>query len=387
MEIKEMDSMQIEERLSQIKSEIESAEGEALDALSNEVDALETRKKELKEQAEQRKAIAEKVNLEGTETRTIETTIVEEKRGEKTMEEVRNSKAYINAYAEYLKTNDPAECRALITENGTNGTIPVPELVYDIVKTAWDKEGIMALVKKTFIKGNLKVGFEISATGAVKHEEGASVNEETLTLGVVNIIPSAFKKWISISDEALDLRGEAFLRYIYEELTYQIAKACADEVVSLIEACGTVSTAGGVGVPTISETTIGVGTIAKAYAKLSDEASNPVVMMNKATWSNFKQAQYANNFSVDPFEGLPVVFNNSIEAFDTADTGDVYAIVGDLGQGVIANFPNGQEMTFKIDENTLATSDLVRVIGREFVGIGVVAPNAFVTITNGVAEG
>ena len=116
-------------------------------------------------------------------------------------------------------------------------------------------------------------------------------------------------------------------------------------------------------------------------AELSDEAAAPVIMMNKATWATFKALQAANSFGYDPFEGLSVVFNNSIKAYTAATTGDTYAIVGDLGQGALANFPNGEEITFKFDDTTLATSDLVRVIGRQYVGLGVVAPDAFVKIT------
>ena len=113
---------------------------------------------------------------------------------------------------------------------------------------------------------------------------------------------------------------------------------------------------------------------------LSDEAADPVVMMNKATWGQFKAAQYAGGFDVDPFEGLPVVFNNSIKSFTAATTGDAYVIVGDLGQGALMNFPNGEGIDFKFDEMTQAEYDLVRIIGREFVGIGVVAPDAFVRV-------
>ena len=294
--------------------------------------------------------------------------------------EMRNTKEYINAYAEYIKSGEDAECRALLTENGS-GTVPVPEMVYDIVKTAWERDGITSRVKKAFVKGNLKVGFEISATGATVHTEGQQVSEETLVLGTVNLIPKSIKKWISVSDEALDLSGEAFLQYIYDELTYQIAKKVADELISAIKACGTVSTTTQVGVPVLASTTVGVGLVAQAMAKLSDEAANPVVMMNKATWGEFKKAQYANGFDADPFEGLPVVFNNTITAFTAATTGVPYAIVGDLEQGALFNFPNGEGIDFKVDELSQADYDLVRIIGREFVGIGVVAPNAFVKIT------
>ena len=129
--------------------------------------------------------------------------------------EIRNSKQYIDAYAEYIKSGDATECRALLSENATNGTVAVPELVYDIVKTAWEREGIMSRVRKSYIRGNLKVGFEISGTDATVHAEGVAVDEESLVLGVVNLVPASIKKWISISDEALDLSGEAFLQYIY----------------------------------------------------------------------------------------------------------------------------------------------------------------------------
>lgn len=298
--------------------------------------------------------------------------------------EIRNSKQYIDAYAEYIKSGNDAECRALLTENGTNGTVPVPEMVYDIVKTAWDKEGIMSRVRKSYIKGNLKVGFEISASAAAVHSEGGdAVAEETLTLGIVTMVPETIKKWISVSDEILDMRGEAFLRYVYDELAYQIAKKAADDLVGKIVAADTASTTTAVGLPSIAQTQISVGNIAAAIGELSDEAANPVVIMNKLTWSAYKAAQYANKFNADPFEGLPVVFNNSLTAFSaTTTSGTCYAIVGDLDQGALANFPAGEEIQMKYDDMTLATRDLVRVIGRMPVALGVVAPKSFVRITN-----
>lgn len=238
----------------------------------------------------------------------------------------------------------------------------------------------MSRVRKSYLKGNLKVGFEISATGATIHQEGVAVNEETLVLGIVELVPTSIKKWISISDEALDLRGEAFLRYIYDELAYQIAHKAADELLAKIIACGTASTTTCVGVPVYTSTVASVGLVAQALSKLSDEAAQPVIIMNKASWGAFKAAQAANGYNYDPFEGLPVVFNNSLKSLTAATTGDTWAIVGDLEQGALANFPNGNDIMFKFDEITLATNDLVRVVGREFVGLGVVAPDAFVKI-------
>jgi HK97 family phage major capsid protein len=240
----------------------------------------------------------------------------------------------------------------------------------------------MALVRKSYLRGNLKVGFEISGTDAVIHAEGASaISPEDLVLGVVELVPESIKKVVQVSDEALDLGGEDFLRYIYDELTYRIAKKAADRLIEKIEACGTVSTTTCPRVAKIKNATIGLGTIASAIANLSGDAANPVIIMNKATWGDFKSAQYAASYPVDIFEGLPVVFNNSIASFAAATTGVTYAIVGDLGQGALANFPNGEGVDFKFDNLSLKKQDLVEVFGREYVALGIVAPDAFVKIT------
>ena len=377
-DFKEMSVEEIQTRKAEIGTLIDT-EGADLGALEEEIRAinaeLEARKAEEAKKVEIRKAVAE------GEGETIEKSPQEE-RTIMTNEEIRNSQQYIEAYAQYIKTNDDKELRALITENGTNGTVPVPELVYDIVKNAWEKDGIMSRVRKSFIKGNLKVGFEISADGAVIHSEAQSVAEESLVLGVVNLVPATIKKWISVSDEVMDMRGEEFLRYIYDELAYRIAKKAADELVSKIVAATTSSAATVVGLPKVTQTQIAVGNVAAALGMLSDQASDPVIIMNKLTWSAFKAAQYANSFSVDPFEGCPVLFNDSLPAFSAATTGDCYAIVGDLAEGALMNFPNGQDIKMKYDEYTKADYDLVRIIGRLPVAIGIVGPKAFVRIVH-----
>ena len=381
MELKEMTIEQLEERKTELVAEIDGCEEmEKLEELRSNIEAIkaemETRAQIEAEKAEIRSAVA------NNEVPVVEVQTFPEERSEvKNMEEVRNSREYVEAYANYIKTGSDEEVRSLLTTNATNGTVAIPDMVYDIVKTAWSKEGIIARVKKAYIKGNLKVGFEISATGAVIHTEGGdAVTEETLVLGTVTLVPKSIKKWISISDEAMDLRGEAFLQYIYDELAYQIAKKAADEVVAAIEACGTQSTSTSVGVPVVEATAISIDLVAQALGNLSDEANNPVIMMNKATWSAFKAVQYANGYSVDPFEGLDVVFNNTIKSFAAASSGDTFAIVGDLGQGALINLPNGEGIEFKFDDKTDMTKDLVRVLGREYMGIGIVGPNSFVKI-------
>lgn len=379
MELKEMTVEQLEERKLAIASEVEADDAD-LDALEEEARSinaeLEARKDAESKKAEIRKAVA---MGEGEVIKKVE---VEEREKTMTNAEIRNTPEYINAYAEYVKSGKDEECRALLTENVNTGTVPIPELVYEVVKTAWEKEGIMSLVRKTYLKGNLKIGFEISGQDAIVHTEGGNaIDPENLVLGVVELKPESIKKVVQISDEVYDMRGDDFIRYIYDELTYRIAKKAADTLIAKIIACGTVSTTTSPAVPTMKVTSVSVGTVAAAMAQLSDQAENPVVIMNKATWGEFKAAQYANGFDVDPFEGLPVLFNNTMTAFAAATTGVTYAIVGDLGEGAHANFPDGDGITFKFDELSLKKQDLIEVFGRQYVGLGVVAPNAFVKIT------
>lgn len=380
-EIKDMTIEEVEVRASEIQTEVESADETRMSELKAELDALEERKNELKQMATEAKETREMVAEGKVDIETIETVIKEEKR--MTNKEIVATPEYRDAFANYIRTGEDKECRALLTEN-VSGDVPVASIVYDIVKNAWEKEGIVARIKKTYVKGNLRVGFEISADGAFVHTEGQSVSSasaENLVLGTVNIVASNIKKFIYVSDEVID--STEFLTYVYDELVYQIAKKLADTVIAKIEACGTVSTntpSVNVGVPVVSASSITLDTIAKAIAAISDQATDPVIIMNKATFASFKAVQAAGNYGYDPFEGLPVLFNNTVKAFAVASSGDTYAIVGDLGEGMIANFPNGEEIKIKLDDLSLAESDMVKIVGRQYVGVEVVGPASFAKI-------
>ena len=370
---------EIEARKVEIREEVESTEDiEKVEELEKEVEALNNEVEEITESKEQEE-VAETLEEEPEVKAMAKEVSMEIKKEEKTME-TRNTKEYIDAYAEYIKSGKEEELRSLLTENVDGGTIAVPDFVYDEVKTAWDNNELLSLVRKTYVKGNLKVQFEISGSDAVVHTEGAyAVDEEELVEGIVELEPVSIKKWISISDEVMDLRGEAFLRYIYDELTYRIAKKAADTLIAKIATLTSSASSSAPAVGVITKAPA-MDTVAEAIANLSDEAANPTIVMNKLTYSAFKAVQYANGYGVDPFEGLKVVFNNSLPAYSAASTNDIYMIVGDFGTGAIANFPNGEGIEIKIDELSRKKEDLVEILGREFVGLGVVADKAFVQI-------
>lgn len=379
MELKEMMVEELLERRSAIAEEV-NADDADLDALEEEVRAINAELEARKEAEAQKAEIRAKVaNGAGEVRETISTEEVKKM----TNEEIRATHEYNVAYANYIKTEDDRECRALLTEN-VSGDLPVPSYVEGRIRTAWQRNGLMDLVRKTYIRGNLKIGFELSATAATVHTESTSpIAEEVLALGVVNMVPASIKKFIRISDEAMDLGGEEFLDYIYDELAYQIAKKAQSELIAKITALTASATTSAVGVGVVAGTP-SVGLVAQALGSLSDEAANPVIVMNKGSWAQFKAAQYANGFNVDPFEGLPVHFDNSLPAYTSATTlasGTAWMVVGDFGQGAHANFPNGDQIRIKFDDLSEAEADLVRIVGREYIALGVVADHAFCKVT------
>ncbi len=379
MEFKEMTSEQLEARKAQIALDVD-AEGADLDALGEEIRAI-------KEELETRKAAEAKRDEIRSAVACGQGEIIKDIKGvndmpTKTLEEVRNSVEYVNAFADYIKTGDDTECRTLLTNLVNGGQVPVPSVTEGRIRTAWQRAGLMDLVNKTYVRGVLRVGFEISGSDAVVHTEGADApTEETLLLGVATLTPASIKKWIRISDEALDLGGQEFLDYIYDEVTYKIAKAAQKQLLDLIIAAPAGSTPTAAGVPVVQGAPTDLAIISEALSWLSDEAANPVVVMNRRTHAEFMSAIVANNFMFDPFDGLDVYYDNSLKAYNAASAGDTWLIVGDFGVGAQANFPNGEDIRIKFDDLTEAEADLVKVVGREYVGLGVVVPNAFTKVT------
>ena len=378
MELKDMTIEQLEERKSAIVSESEATEErEALDNLEAEIKSinaeLEARKAIEAEKNEVRQAIAENaIPVEVVQTFT------EEKRTMKTNEEIRASQEYVDAYARYLVTENDAECRSLLTENAS-GSVPVPVMVDEIIRTAWDENDILSRVKKTYIRGNLKVAFELSADGAYVHTEGTTApTEESLTFGIVTMVPANVKKWIRISDEAIAMGGSALVEYVYRELMKRIIEKLEALVIGDIVNAPTTADADEASVANITEAPSLV-TVADAFAQLCSEARNVVVIMNRATYANFIAAQAAGNFAFDPFRGFPVIYSSALTAYDSASTNGAYMIVGDL-DGEQVNYPEGEGIAIKYDDVSEAEKDMVKIVGRQYAAHALTACKRFTVV-------
>lgn len=363
-EILTLDMSGIEERIAEIEAETPEAAPEALDDLSAELDAIEERKAQIKTEAEEKRAAIEAVI---NTAEIIEEPKKEERKITMSEKEIRSSAEYLDAWVEYMKGKANEEQRALLTTNVNNGTIAVPVYVEDKINTAWENNDLMRRIRRTYFKGNLKVGYEASAGGASIHTEGGDpVTEEALEIGFVNLIPTTVKKMVKYSTEVMDMKGEAWVDYIFDEITYQIVlKAVGltiDAMYSSDLTAAMVAAAPGV---------ITTADIITAEGMLGGEATNPVFITTRQTAAAIKAAALSAGFAFDPFDGMDVIY--------APMPNDVFGYVADLS-GVQANFPNGDEVNFVFDEYTDAPSDLVRVIGRLMMAVGVVAPGKVVQI-------
>ena len=373
MEIKTMTAEQIEERKLEIAGLLETEDAD-LDALQEEVRLLNA-------ELEARKAAAAKKEEIRTAVAAGAGSVIQKHEEVKnvTNEEIRSSAAYTEAFAEYLKTGNDRECRALLTEQ-VSGTVPVPKIVDGIIRTAWDSEPLLARVRRTYIRGNLRVAFERSADPAYVHTEGTTgLTEEDLALGIVEMVPRNIKKWITISDEAISLGGEAFVQYIYDELTHQITRKLAALVVADITGAGTSHSGSAVGIPKINAAP-SVTAIPTAASNLSEEARDLCVVMNRLTEAAFITAYAGASFAIDPFAGMAKIYSSALPAYSTASTNDTYAIVGDLSACQV-NFPEGEDVVIKWDDLSLAEDDLVKVVGREYAAHAVTAPGRLARLT------
>ena len=357
MDIKTMSAEELEARSAAIVEELDQ-DGADVSALGTEMRAihseLDSRKAAEAAKAEIRAQVAAGAGETIAEVKT-------EERTNKTMDNMEIRARVEDALAETIKGRATPEQRALLTTDA-QGTVEVAKIVDEFVWTDWDKSPILSRIQKRYIEGNYAVNYEASASGATKHTEGAEApQEESLVLGTVNFIAQYYKKWIKVSDRVLALRGARFLQYLRDEFGHQLAMALENAVVAEIAAS-----------PLAANVTHAIDgdAVLFGFAALSDEASDPVAIMSKQTYATIKAMKTDAGARIeDPFNGLEVLFNSTV-------TG---VLVGDLS-GVVANFPEGEEFKYIVDEASLAESDLVKIVGKVLADVHLVRPNGFAVV-------
>ena len=373
---------EIEQRAAQIEATVETPEAD-LDALNEEARKLVAEKAQLESQLDELKAEAEKAE----ETRNQiadgligETKETYEEDNKMTDLEIRSSEKYCEAYKKYILTGDDKECRSLLSANAsTPGDVPVPTIIENKIKTEWERNAFLSRITKTNIRGNLKVPFEKDADDAYNHSEGTTgLTEENLEIGQVELKPGNVKKWITISDEAVAMGGEAFVDYIYNEMAYRVLKKVVANLIAKANAAGTSHSSTVIAIPKATEAPA-VMTVQNAAAQLSEDATDICVVLNPLTIQSFNNAYAAGNFAIDPFAGVTVIKCSALPAYSSASDNAMYGLVGDL-KAFQANYPEGEDVIIKWDDLTLAEDDLVKVVARQYVGLGVTAPGRLVRL-------
>ena len=371
---------EIEQRKKEIDAALNTPEAD-LDALGEEARKLAEESEQLKTQLEELRKAAEEA--EETRRKIAEGEAGEKKEKheeDKTMTdlEIRKSAEYCEAYKKYILTGDEKECRSLLTTNAS-GELPVPVLVEEAIKHAWESNSFLSKVTKTAFRGNLKVPFEKSADPAYVHTEGTTgLTEEDLQLGIVTLTPANIKKWIKISDESVAMGGEQFVQYIYNELAQRIMEKLVSELVADANSANTSHQDTSIGIPKLTEAP-SVTVAQNAADQTSEEATDLCIALNPLTIAAFRDAAAAGNYGIDPFAGLTVVKCSALPAYSSASDNAMYAIVGDL-KAFQVNYPEGEGVITVWDPYTYAEDDMVKVVARQYAGHGVTAPGRLVKL-------
>ena len=140
------------------------------------------------------------MSFEELETRKAAIAVESEAEGadvDALLEEIRS----INAEIEERKAHEAkqAELRSAVAAGA--GTVIESAEAEERKDTKMDlaeirkSEAYMSRVRKAYLRGNLKVGFEISSDGAVVFTEGnaTEIDPENLVLGIVEIVPASIK--------------------------------------------------------------------------------------------------------------------------------------------------------------------------------------------------
>lgn len=379
------------------KAEFESANVEKRDELlaqveelTKEAKALDSEIKELEETKNAYKEQEERMSMTNTLSKV-------EERKEQVMEKnILETKEYTKMYADYIRGKvDEKEIRSYLRQANlatTNGAVPIPQIMQGFVETAWAEYGKFSrLVSETFEAGILRIPVEVSADGANWHDEnGEAVTQEEITLGQIILQPKMIKKFIALTDELMAMAEDEFLRYVSDELVYRVILALDEAIINRTDAnsLGVIGVLGNTYTEQVSAD-LDFNVINQAIAELITFDDLTIAMNPKTFFNNFMGLtdQVGNPIFriVHDNEGRPtyflsghrVEFTNAIPAYDDVVAGSPYAVVGNFRRGYRLNYQQGRDVITLVDPYTLATEDIVRMIGRLYVAGNVVKPKHF----------
>lgn len=249
---------EIEKRMSEIKTELETADETRMAELEAETTALIEERKTIRATAEKRKALLGA--LAEDENATVISKPEETRKEDKTMtqKEALKSEEYRSFWAKTLLCRSDiteAEKRAAgvaLTTTATtytaasssadgvnNGGLFIPETVMiDILNgiAAYSPVFRDATARATAITGIVKFPYEVVATGAAGQTEGVATSDESIQWAEIELANSEIAKTVRVTWKLEALTPDSFIDYLTNEI---IEKMSDEEIREVIYGTGT----------------------------------------------------------------------------------------------------------------------------------------------------
>lgn len=226
---------EINTRLAAIQGEIDTASGETLVALEQEVEQLTAERQQIQAEVQTRQQLRENIaaGLEAEE--------IIENQEENNMEN-RNftiqSEEYRSAFLKHLRGEDMSEIeRRAFTFLTTNTTAPLPEVMQNrIIDLIGEAHPIVADVYT--LHSNTAITIPVAksiAADAGKTAEGAASNELEITFDNVNLSGEDYTANVNLSYKMRNMAIPAFEDYIISQIAARLGSKLAAEIVANIK--------------------------------------------------------------------------------------------------------------------------------------------------------
>lgn len=318
MDINTMNMSQVESRLAEIKNLI-SAEDADLDALEQEIDALEARKASIIAETEKRNAIAAKISTGAgavTETRTSEVETHMSKTYNANSPEYRT--AWLKDIASKAQVNlgeMNQEERDAFTFTTTNTPGVVPTVILNRIVELVESRSPMY---NDATKSGLAQGFSIPRhTGITQGDaavtaEGVANDDEIDTFDLVPLVGEELKKHAIISRKMKFKSIQAFEDYLVQHLAARIAVAKEKLILARLDAVATGIAAANV----LTAQTYADATIRNIMSKLRGDGVVKVYANATTIWNGLAGIQ---------IDGKPAFVPSAME--NPLEVGRIYGAV------------------------------------------------------------
>ena len=337
-EIKAASIEEVEQRMDEVMRLLDTAEGDALETLGGEVDALAARKAELKNQAEARAAIVKTVTEGAGE---VKKNFEEEKRMSYGIE----TAEYRSAWLKNLMGKEiTAEERTALA----NGSYVIPTETLNRIVGKMELYPLLNAIDVLHIPGYVSIPVEGTVNNAAIVAMGSAATDSEDAMAQVTLSAYKFIKTLEITADVMHMSVPAFETWLVEKMANKIFRLVTKEVAA----------GDGTGEPTgLTTITATDQTYTKAAITFTDLltiiATLPTEYLPNASFVMSRATLWTNVYAVKDTAGNPIVVADrqapakyNIMGYPVIIEDEVGTdiIFGDLKEGYIFNFAKEVEV-------------------------------------------